>query len=141
MAQVWQDGGMDLTLTTPPQDNLVELGDGTPFPQTITTTLLLKGMMPLIELSLEVQEGRPVLTRFSAIRRGPGHHLSPSDIHDLPLGEIVTAAIRSIAAMAQVAAADVLSGHDLVGDREAGERAAAIARGRRPVSAEELQEV
>jgi hypothetical protein len=128
-----------MDLISPPPTNLVELSDGTSFPAAITATVIPQGLSPFVEVSLEVQEGRPVLTRFAVVRRGPAARVTASDVHDLNVGEIVDDVIRTLAAMAQADPNEVVMGQALR-DEEAAERAAALSKNRRPVTDSQLRQ-
>ena len=120
---------MDLTFSyREPTENLTTLADGTPFPAGINLTVIRTGVEPIIELTLEVEVGRPVLARFALRRRGPaGRPLTATEIHNTKVSEIVDAAIRSVAASALVSADAI---HDpAAGDQGAGQRASDLARG------------
>jgi hypothetical protein len=128
-----------MDLITPPPTNLVELSDGTLFPEAVTATFIPQGLSPFVEVSLEVQDGRPVLTRFAVVRRGPATRVTASDVHDLNVGEIVDGVIRALAAMAQADPNEVEMGRALR-DEDAAERAASLANNRRPVTDAQLQQ-
>ncbi len=130
---------MDLTFSyREPTENLTTLADGTPFPAGINLTVIRTGVEPIIELTLEVEVGRPVLARFALRRRGPaGRPLTATEIHNTKVSEIVDAAIRSVAASALVSADAI---HDpAAGDQGAGQRASDLARGRRGPTERQLE--
>lgn len=129
-------GMMDITYQTPAE--LTELADGTPFPAFFNCTVIPHGLKPLMQLTLEVRDGRAVLTRFAFLDRGPeGPELTATSIHDANVGEIVKDVIRRVAETASLQDRGViLPGED---DAQAGEAAADLARGRRGPSERQLK--
>jgi hypothetical protein len=139
LAQVWQAEDMDpFAIPTSTSGRLVPLSDGTLFPERITSSVIQMGFNPPIcEVTLEVRDGRPVMTRF-AVTRTSGAELTPSFIHDLNVGEIRDSLVRTIT--------DVAKGNPHAsllaqGDSADGDRAAALARRRRPADAAEMAQV
>lgn len=129
---------MDSTITYRSPAELTQLADGTPFPASVSLTFLRIGLTPILDLTLEVREGRPVLTRFAFLSRGPGAApLTPTDIHDTNVGEIVDHVIRQVAATAALQEQGVILPSE--GDAEAAEAAADLARGRRGPSERQLK--
>jgi hypothetical protein len=129
---------MNFTISYPRPTELTELADGTPFPASITVAIVRIGMLPIIELTLKVRDGRPVLTRFSFVSRGPdGPPLTPSEIHDTNIKDIFDSAVLHIASTAGLQDQDVILPFE--GDAEAGEAAADLARGRRGPSERQLR--
>jgi hypothetical protein len=119
----------DLVMTS--YDRLVELDDGTSFPEKVEATLLPAGQPPLIQIAFEVRDGRPELVRFSIVSMD--EPLSPAGIHSLPVGKIAKEAVRRIAIVVAVRAE---------ADIGAGELAASSYRRRRgPVTDDELARV
>ncbi len=124
-----------ITYRDPPA--LTELDDGTPFPTTVSLTVIREGVVPLIDMTIEVREGRPVMTQFSFRSRGPaGPPLTATEIHDTNVGDLFEAAVHALASTP--APSDDPA--DL-GDQAAGNRAVAMARRGRPVSDETLGRV
>jgi hypothetical protein len=66
----------------------VPVGDGTfVFPERLRVLARYPGG-PLIEMELEVVEGRPEIATFSISRVAGGSWLEPSFVHDLPLARL-----------------------------------------------------
>ena len=132
---------MELTFTYRDPLELTELADGTPFPTSISMRVIRMGLVPLIDLTLEVRDGRPVLASFAFLRRTPtGPPLTATEIHDTNVSEIVESAIRSVASTATLRSEELLAGPPSeVGDVVAGDRAADLARGRRGPSERQLR--
>jgi hypothetical protein len=76
---------------------LVQLSNGTSFPSQLTVGVEV-GDGQLLTLTLQVEGGRPVLTRCLVERAPEAVPLSASALHDLPLGEIVDRVVESIGA-------------------------------------------
>ena len=129
---------MTFTIAYPTPVELTELADGTPFPPAISVTIVRIGLVPIIELSLEVRDGRPVMTRFAYVTRGPeGPPLTASEIHDTNVSEVFDSTVMHLAATASVQGQGAILPSE--GDAEAGEAAADLARGRRGPSERQLR--
>jgi hypothetical protein len=129
---------MNFTISYTAPAELTELADGTPFPASISVSIIRIGVVPIIELTLEVREGRPLLTRFAYVTRGPmGPPLTASEIHDTKVGDIVKSAIEHIGATAGLQHQGVILPFE--GDAEAGTAAADLARGRRGPSDRQIE--
>jgi hypothetical protein len=76
------------------------LADGTAFPESAVATMPLPDNGALVEIHFAVQEGKPVMTRFSVI--GAEMPLSSSAIHGIPISAIASEAVRRIAGSAKV---------------------------------------
>jgi hypothetical protein len=93
-----------LDITLPAQELHVEpLVDGTLFPIHVAVWVKVRkkgvGASPLLELVFDVEEGRVVLSRFSAERQPGVPEISAAFIHGLKLGAVVTEVIRRVAEM------------------------------------------
>jgi hypothetical protein len=129
---------MDFTMTYNTPAEITHLADGTPFPAYISLTVLRIGLGPILGVTLEVEEGRPVLTGFSFLKRGPGGPpITPSDIHHTKVGDIVEGVIRQVAATALLQEQGVILPGE--GDANAADSAAGLARGRRGPTERQLK--
>src|ERR1035441_1341896 len=88
----------DLILTS--YGRIVDLADGTPFPERVEAKVLPNGSPPVIEFAFEVRDGRPVLMRFSVV--GVDEPVTPSAIHDLPVAKMASEAVKRIAIVVAV---------------------------------------
>ncbi len=129
---------MNFTISYPDPTELTELADGTPFPASISVSIVRIGLVPIIEMSLEVRDGRPVMTRFAYVTRGPkGPPLTASEIHDTKVSEIFESTVLHLAATAGAQDQGLILPDDL--DKEAGQAAVDLARGRRGPSDRQLE--
>lgn len=130
---------MDMDITYQQPAEMTELADGTPFPRYFTCAVVPRGLAPLMQLTLEVRQGRPVLTRFTFLDRGPeGPELSASAIHETKVGDIVQNVIERVGETASLQERGVILPGE--GNPEAGQRASDLARGRRGPSESQLQQ-
>lgn len=74
----------------------VELGNGVRFPAwvNVAMTWRTRSTQPLLNMRLEVDEGKPVLTFVSLRRAETGPPITPTLLRSLPLGEITEQAIQ-----------------------------------------------
>ena len=130
---------MDLTLVTPPTAKLVELRDGTLFPDLFSVTVFRKGVHPLVELTIEVKDGKPALMQFAV--KGFGELvLTPTMIRKVNVSDMFESTVRAVAAMAEASPQSVLT-MSAAANPTAGERAAVLARRGRPVDDTTLRRV
>jgi hypothetical protein len=76
----------------------VELPNGTAFPEWASVgALMAKG--PMIDLTINIQEGRPVISGVSIYQGAEDRlEITASLVHDLPLGRIFDLAVSAVAA-------------------------------------------